>query len=157
MLGKRLLLHSRNILILLLLGLVFLLIPINCALDLCVDWRMKGYYMNDTYFEQYGGSRFYPYNNINFLKKHYYYYPYEAWRNSYGNIIDKIDFKRDFHMGFRNYPYPHGGWDNGHNYGLAIVFGPHKADKYRIENVGYGFLVHGLDKSIVIIFSFHIF
>ena len=108
--------------------------------------------MNDTYFEQYGGSRFYPYNNINFLKKHYYYYPYEAWRNSYGNIIDKIDFKRDFHMGFRNYPYPHGGWDNGHNYGLAIVFGPHKADKYRIENVGYGFLVHGLDKSIVIIF-----
>jgi hypothetical protein len=152
MFGKGLFSNSRNILILILFGLILLIFPINCDYDYCKDWRMKGFYMNDTYFEQYGGSRFYPYYYINFLKKHYYFYPYEAWRDSYGNIIDKIDFKRDFHMGFRNRPYPHGGSDNGYNFGVAIVFGPHKANKYRLENTGPDFLVQGLDKSLVIIF-----
>ena len=157
MLEKKFSSHSRNTLTLVLFGLVLVIIPISCDYDYCIDWRMKGFYLEPENFEQYGGTGTNVLGYHNFLKKHYHDYPYSAWRESYGNIIEKIDFKRDFHMGFRNYPYNRdygGSWkDFSFNFGLAIVFSPYKANKYRLENVGNYFLVEDLEKSIVIIFN----
>ena len=157
MLGKKFLLHSRNMLILLLFGLALVLIPIKCDYDYCIDWRMQGFYLNEENFEQYKGWRPTYYGYHNFLKKVYYDHPYTPWRNSYGNIKKEIDFKRDFHMGFRNHPYEldSGGHllDLKYNFGTAIVFGPKKANKYRLQYFGEYFLVQGLEKSFVIIFN----
>ena len=96
------------------------------------------------------------YNGHVFFAKRYYHWFDEGWRTSYGHITKKIDFKRDFHLRFRNkplrYPVDYFYYDP-FNYGVAIVLGPHKSDSYRKYNVGEYHLIQDLEKSIVIIFS----
>ena len=139
-------------------GLILIINPIICEYDLCVDYRMKGFYLNSTTFKQYGirtpDQRKYNQNYYYFLKKVDYKFPYQYVRDCYGNTINKIDFKRDFHMGFRSKPlYEDCCWF-GKNYGLAIVFGEYEAKSYKIDNDGPKFLVHGLDRSIVILLRY---
>ena len=149
--------HPRNILIIFVIELLFIINPINSEYDLCIQHEMKGYYLNSTTFKQYGGNNPYIpyyYYNYYFLKKHYYFHPYEYARDCYGNLYEKIDFKRNFHMGFRSYPVNAGCCKYGVNYGLAIVLGEYEADSYKIYNDGPEFLIQGLDKSIVILLRY---
>ena len=157
MLAKNIFSDPKKILIVFV-GLLFIINPINSKYDLCIQQEMKGYYLNSTTFKQYGGDNPpyipYYYSNYYFLKKIFYEYPYQYARDCYGNIKEKIDFKRNFHMGFRSYPVNAGCCKNGKNYGLAIVLGEYKANSYIISNDGPEFLIQGLDKSIVILLKY---
>ena len=147
---------SKNVLFALVIGLLYLLNPIFCKYDLCIDNKMKGFYLNSATFKQYGG--FHPlhpgYKNYYFLNKIYYDYPFIGVRDCYGNLIEKIDFKRDFHMGFISYPLNYDCCLFGKNYGLAIVLGEYEANSYKINNDGPEFLIQGLDRSIVILLRY---
>ena len=150
--------NSLNFLILALLFLVF--IPIN-TVDYCKDYRMQGFYITQTTFEQYGKISPYHYYRPeyhNFLNKNYYYsldyWKREGWAAGYGNIIEQIDFKRDFHLGLRNIPFQDDYYPFGYNYGLAVVFGAYKAYDYKIKYSDNYFVVYGLEKSFVIFFRF---
>ena len=142
---KKVLSYSKKFFILQVIGLLLILNPIACDYDYCIDPIMSGHYINEETFIDYGEESPLPYL---FKKK----YVLDYISNSYGNIKKQVDFKRDFHMGFRNYPYRYGGKPEGTNFGLAVVFGHYPADSYKFNNHGPLFLVHGLEKSIAILF-----
>ena len=89
MLAKNIFSDPKKILIVFV-GLLFIINPINSKYDLCIQQEMKGYYLNSTTFKQYGGDNPpyipYYYSNYYFLKKIFYEYPYQYARDCYGNI-----------------------------------------------------------------------
>ena len=154
MIQKSFIFKPMNFTIIIVLGLIFAITPIISA-NTCSQSDMTKYPLNDATFQQYGGwyPDVTPIENYYFFLKVFYDDIFNPWRISFGNIKDRIDFKRDFHLALRNTPLH---WDFwlGENYGIAVVLGRHTAYNYR-ANYGRYFLVHRLDKSIAIIFRFY--
>ena len=134
--------NPMNFTIIIVLGLIFAITPITSE-DTCIQNDMTKYPLNDVTFQQYGGLH----PAVTSIENHYFFLKVfyddilNPWRISFGNIKDRIDFKRDFHLALRNKPFL---WDNcwfGKNYGIAVVLGSHTADNYR-ANYRHYFLVH---------------
>ena len=142
MLDKNLFRFFTNSMILMILGLFFNFKPIRA------EKYNKCYSLYYTNFEQYYLP--WKYDDELYLEK---YGDFLGSQYGFGNIEEPIDFKRSFYLKLiDNFEKQTFFAPCYKNYGIAVVFGPYRANSYT-KKIDEKFLVEDLQRSVAIIFK----